>query len=179
MIFSQRSDHALRRARKRPRVTSLVGCTLSCQRLSGTYGRLLSVIHAIDVMRDKAHRQLAEAMMGTALEASGLTVDNISWGATYDGDRSYSWLCYIADPRAENRVASLSERSAKDHLIHIDPNGLVTRNVGATIRVHVLELETSDVAAFTLLDPDGSERLVSPWQLDEVVARVTFHYDVV
>jgi hypothetical protein len=114
-------------------------------------------------------------LIRSASEANGVTVTEVEFGA-YDREAGYSWLCYIADPAADNYVASMTVTSANDHLKRYDPNGFVTRNQDARLSITVHELETSSEAPFVLIGQDGQDVLTSPWVAHQVVVRATFNY---
>jgi hypothetical protein len=86
-----------------------------------------------------------------------------------------SWLCYVADPQADNLIAKLTLKSAVDHFNGIDPGGLLA-NAGKHLAVHVHEIETSDEASIVLQGDDGQDVLYSPWQRNQVFVRASFTY---
>jgi hypothetical protein len=73
---------------------------------------------------DPGHRELATAMLHAASEPNGIAVDSVDFGER-DREAPSSWLCYLADPAADNRVAALTQTSALDYLKRYDPNGFL------------------------------------------------------
>lgn len=125
-----------------------------------------------DVSGDLAYRALAEQVVRAACDANDIEVGEIEFGAV-DGDRS--WLCFVVDPHADDRVVALTGSSAADHLALENPNGILLK-AGSRIDVSVSAVELSDEASVEVRGDDGTRRLISPWQQDLAVVRVRFSY---
>lgn len=129
----------------------------------------------VDLSEDAAHRELAEDVLRTTLDAYDIAVESIDYETEErEGD---SWLCYIVDPRSADRRAETTARSARDHVRHYDPNGL-RRHRNAHLAVSIVELEIADEASMTLYNDDDQPVLVSPWMFNQAVARLSFRYTV-
>jgi hypothetical protein len=127
-----------------------------------------------DVTSDELHRALAEQTLVSAGRAVYVEIDPVDFGSR-QSDRPSSWLCYVADPQADDLIAELTLKSAVDHFNGIDPGGFLA-NVGKRLAVHVHEIETSDEASIILQGDDGQDVLYSPWQRNLLFVRAAFTY---
>ncbi len=129
-----------------------------------------------DVINDQAHRDLAKEMLVSASRAHNVGVDSVDFG-----DRApqlpYAWLCYLADPMSENRVAALTVTSAIDHFKRYDPNDFLGQ-AGAQVAATIYKLEVSSEAPFMLVGSEGEDLLISPWERYLVVVRASFNYQI-
>jgi hypothetical protein len=129
-----------------------------------------------NVIDDQAHRELAKEMLVSASSAHEINVESIDFGE-HRPDWRYAWLCYLADPITDNRVAALTITSAADHLRRFNPNGFLS-NSGSRVSAIIHELETSNEAPWIFAGPHGEDVPFSPWAAHLVIVRATFDYDV-
>jgi hypothetical protein len=129
-----------------------------------------------NVFDDPAYRALTTSLLGTASDSFEIEVVDVRYERGGYSD-SYSWLCFVVDPNADDRVASTSGSSAADHFAIINPNGFL-KNVGSQLRLAVFELEVSYQAPIWVRGEDGSNTLTSPWVANLAVAKALFNYTV-
>lgn len=127
-----------------------------------------------DVIEDEAHRALAEQMLISAGRAVFVDVARVEFGDR-DANGTYSWLCYLADPKADDLMDELTLPSAAHHFKRFDPGGFLA-NVGKRLAVNVQELEASHEASISLPGADGQDVLRSAWQENLLFIRATFTY---
>ncbi|HEY2282113.1 MAG TPA: hypothetical protein VGH60_01025 [Solirubrobacteraceae bacterium] len=127
-----------------------------------------------DVIGDEEQRALAEQMLISASRAVFVDVDRVEFGDRDIGG-TYSWLCYLADPKADDLMDELTLPSAVHHFNRFDPGGFLT-STGKRLVVNVHELEASHEASIFLPGTDGQDVLRSAWQENLLFIRVTFTY---
>jgi hypothetical protein len=128
------------------------------------------------VTEDVAYRQLAEQVLRGACEAADIELAGVEFGER-DREASRSWLCFVVDPKSDDHAAANTMSTAADHFALIDPNG-IQGEAGRRIAARVYEIELAPEASLQVRDGSGSTQLISPWQKDLAVARVSFTYSV-
>jgi hypothetical protein len=127
----------------------------------------------ISVVDDPAYGVLAEEVLRGACDAAEIDLVGVEFGAK-DPEAPISWLCFVVDPEADDRVAVNTMSSAADHFALIDPNGILAQ-AGRRIAARIFEVALAPEASLRVRGSGGTE-LISPWQQDLAVARVKFTY---
>jgi hypothetical protein len=127
-----------------------------------------------DVTQVQAYRDLAVQAVQMACDSAQIQVSTVKVGER-SREAAYSWVCFIVDPNADDRVAPTTGSSAADHLALIDPNGIL-RETGSTITITIYEVEIADQASIQVKDADGNPTLTTPWLANLAVAKAMFNY---
>jgi hypothetical protein len=125
------------------------------------------------VFDDPLYRKLAEQVLRGACDSAQIEVAQVEF-TQENRTEGHAWLCFVVDPRSEDRASRMTDSSASDHLALIDPNGF-SRNAGSRVSLTVFELEEADEASVQLRDADGSTVLHSPWLENLAVLKALFN----